>query len=60
MLAITNLGAAGIGVGCFLFGIFCCYLLVSWAYRDVEKGKVYKPSTKIIVEEYERDFYHEN
>lgn len=60
MLAISNLGALGIGVGCFMFGVLCCYLLVSWAYKDAGKRKVYKPSSKVLMEEYERESYHQN
>lgn len=36
MLAISNLGAACIGVGGFLLGVFACYLLVAWAYSETE------------------------
>lgn len=63
MLAISSQFIVGVIVG-FIAGAVVvaigALLVVRRAYNDAESGQVYKPSSKVIVEEYEKQFYNEN
>mgnify|MGYP001611906835 CR=1 FL=1 len=60
MLLVSFLAATAFTVGGILIGLALAYLIVAQVYKDAEKGPVYKPSTKAIMEEYERETYHQN
>lgn len=40
MLAITNLAAIGIGLGCLVLGIYLAYIFVAWALSERDEPTV--------------------
>ena len=60
MLLVSFLAATAFTVGGILIGLALAYLIVAQVYKDAEKGQVYKPSTKAIIEQFEHEAFHQN